>query len=663
MSESNATRRPLTLDDLAALRGVSDPQISPDGRQVAFVVETLLPETNEIRSQIWLVDADVDATPRPLTAGDKQDSQPRWSPDGQRLAFVSNRTGTAQLWLLPLDGGEASRLTNHPIGVGSPAWSPDGRRLAFTARGANRRGDSVAAESSDDRQRVVWVREHRHKLDGRGFFGALRNHVWTIAADGGTAEQVTDGPYDDADPAWSPDSQKLAFASDRSPERDWHFGGGAIHVVDRLTGHLRRLTPENGHAAHPSWSPDGEWLAYVGNELSDEASPTNARLWLQRADDAAAAQCLTADLDRSVGQRPQGYLTSSAPAWLPDGSALLYLIGEGPATHLYRVSAGERVALTSGRRVVHTFSLDAARQRAALLVNDSTTPAEVWLWDATYGARPLTTLNASLLRGLRLAAPEDRGMTRPDGTAIEGWLLRPTRPTSGRVPLVLSVHGGPHNYFGDSFSFDHQLYAAQGYAVLYVNPRGSGGYGEQFAQAVCLDWGGEDYADLLAMVDDVLASEPALDPNRVGIVGSSYGGFMSCWAVTQTNRFAAAVAGACISNLVSFFGTSDIGASWGLREFGGTPYERAEWYTARSPITHAPQVQTPLFLYHGESDLRCPIEQSEQMFSALRRLGKTVELLRVPNESHGVLSGSPAHRIVVRQAILDWFKRYLDQDR
>jgi dipeptidyl aminopeptidase/acylaminoacyl peptidase len=269
-------------------------------------------------------------------------------------------------------------------------------------------------------------------------------------------------------------------------------------------------------------------------------------------------------------------------------------------------------------------------------------------------------LTAPLLEQVRVAEPQDLQIARPDGTIVAGWLMSPATTSDRRLPLILSVHGGPHNYFGDVFSFDHQLFAARGFAVLYANPRGSGGGREEFARAVLEDWGGEDYLDLMAMLDHAIERpEPPIDPARLGIFGHSYGGYMTCWAVTQTDRFAAAVSGACISNLISFFGTSDIGASWGEREFGGTPFERRDWYEARSPVYQAERVKTPLLLYHGEADLRCPIEQSEQMFTALHRLGETVELVRVPQEPHGVLGGSAAHRVDVRRAILEWFERYL----
>jgi dipeptidyl aminopeptidase/acylaminoacyl peptidase len=298
-------------------------------------------------------------------------------------------------------------------------------------------------------------------------------------------------------------------------------------------------------------------------------------------------------------------------------------------------------------------------------VSDPTTPAEVFAWDEGGGVRALTVTNAGLLDELDLVRPERLELPRPDGPTVEGWLLapRPVRssPQGRRAGLVLSVHGGPHNFFGNAWNVDHQLYAARGWAVLYANPRGSGGYGEEFASRAVEDWGGGDFEDLLAFVEHVVArGDPPIDTARLAITGSSYGGFMTCWALTQTDRFAVGVAGACISNLVSFFGTSDIGTSWVVHEMGGLPHERRDLYRERSPVSHVERIRTPLLLYHGEADLRCPIEQSEQMFSALHRLGRTVELLRIPGESHGALgTGSPVHRIEARRVILEWLGRYL----
>jgi dipeptidyl aminopeptidase/acylaminoacyl peptidase len=648
--------RRLTVEDLLRFVTLSDPRISPDGCQVAYVAETLDLDANQTRSAIWLVDCQ-GGLARQLTAGARHDTAPRWSPDGRTLAFLSDRDGARQLYLLSLAGGDPRRLTDHPVGVADPRWAPDGARLLFLADGADRRGEPVPVAEKDGRRRLTTIRQHRHKLDGQGFFGPARRHVWVVGLDG-AAEQVTDGPCEDAAAAWSPDGREIAFSSDRSAERDQHYEGGAIHVVDVATGVLRRLTPESGRATVPAWSPDGASIAYVGGETADDAGPSQLHLFVVPAA-GGQPRSLTGELGRSVGQRPGGYLTPSPPVWTGDGE-LRYLIGSGGETHLWAVPPRQ---LTAGAHATLEFSADDARQRFALTIADPAAPPEVHVWDAAGGLHRLTAANAALLDELDLPRPERLTFER-DGLEVEGWLLRPPPAPDPQppppIPLIVSVHGGPHNYFGQTWNLDHQLYAAHGWAVLYVNPRGSGGYGEPFAQAVIADWGGGDLADQLAAVDLVLSrSEPAIDPARLAMTGSSYGGFMTCWAITRTNRFRVGVAGACIANLISFYGTSDLGATWGEREFGGPPSARLDWYLERSAVLHAERISTPLLLYHGEDDLRCPIEQSEQMFTALRALGKEVELLRLPGETHGALSGAPVHRVEARRAILAYLARRL----
>jgi dipeptidyl aminopeptidase/acylaminoacyl peptidase len=664
------TRR-LELEDLAAFAAVSDPRISPDGAQVAYVVSRIDLAKNETHGSIWLVPFE-GGEPRQVTGGTRHDSMPRWSPAADRargdqgwLAFVSDRSGSPELYALPLEGGEPRRLTapvdNQPTGkIEEPAWSPDGRRIAFLAPGADRRGEPVPTAEKDARRRLLRITTHRHKRDGEGFHGPAHKHIWVVGLDGTPPVQITDGPWDDGQPAWSPDGREIAFISDRSDERDRHFEGGALHVVDVARGEVRRLTVESGRARSPAWSPDGGWIAYVGSPVADDASPSDTHLWRVPSAGGEPA-CLSAALGRSVGQRPGGYLTPSPPVW--SGEGLLYLVNTGGSADLWRIGLDGRLEqLTCGDHAASDFSADRDGRRCALLVSDPATPAELYAWDQG-GLRPLTRTNAELLGEVDLTRPRRLELARPDGPILEGWLLPPypARGGDGAVGLVLSVHGGPHNFFGNAWNVDHQLYAACGWAVLYLNPRGSGGYGEEFASRVIEDWGGGDFADLLAFVDHAIAlGDPPIDTARLAITGSSYGGFMTCWAVTQTEHFAVGVAGASISNLVSFFGTSDIGASWGVHEMGGLPHERRDLYRERSPISHVERVRTPLLLYHGEADLRCPIEQSEQMFSALHRLGRTVELLRIPGEAHGALgAGSPVHRIEARRVILEWLGRYL----
>ena len=378
--------------------------------------------------------------------------------------------------------------------------------------------------------------------------------------------------------------------------------------------------------------------------------------------------CWTASMDRAVGFRPGGYRTPSRPAWAPDARSVVQIMSDGGTAQLVRIDASTVTPLTEGRHVIAEFAADRSGSRVAFLGSDATTPMELWRWDAASGVDRVRGWNDALLRAVTPAAPRRLAVDRPDGLRIEAWLYVPAGQVPGPkaargLPLVVIVHGGPHNAYGETWNAEIQLLAGSGYVVLAVNPRGSGGYGEAFARSVVGDWGGGDFADILAVLDTVVAGrEPAVDPARLGITGGSYGGFMSCWAITQTDRFAAAVAGAPVTNLESEFGTADIGPTWLRAEQTGAPWEGAPAYRARSPLHFADRVRTPLLLYHGEADLRCPIEQSEQFFTALTAHGSDVELLRVPAEGH-VLPGeaSPVHRRLVREAILDWFGRYLGE--
>ena len=548
-----------------------------------------------------------------------------------------------------------------------PAWSPDGRSIVYVADGPDRIGDPIPVADRDDRRRVVRVKGHRHKLEGRGYFAA-QPHLWLVPAGGGEARQLTDGDAADTSPAWSPDGRSIAFVSDRSPDRDRHFGGGAVHVLDVATGRVRQVSPEGRSAALPAWSPDGRRIAYLRTEHPLEVDGSVERLWVVTVASRKEA-CWTASIDRAIGFRPGGYRTPSPPAWAADGRSVIQILSDGGTAQLVRIAEGELTQLTEGRHVVADFVANQSTSRIVFLGTDPITPLELWRWDATTGVDRVRGWN-DRLRDLGPTQPRRLSVGRPDVFQIEAWLYVPgagdgRRQPKTALPLIVVVHGGPHNAYGETWNPEIQLLAGAGYAVLAVNPRGSGGYGEAFARAVVGDWGGADLADILAVLDHVLAGDdPAIDPVRVGMTGGSYGGFMTCWAITQTNRFAAAVAGASITNLESEFGTADIGPSWLRSEQGGAPWERPEAYRARSPLHFAERVRTPLLLYHGEADLRCPIEQSEQFFTALTAHGAEVELLRVPAEGHVLPSdASPVHRRIVREAILDWFGRFLPEHK
>lgn len=657
-----ATLRPLTLDDLPRIPEVFSLALSPDGSRLAFVIETTDETTNRARHRLVLLELDQDGRPRggtrTIARGSTKLGQPRWSPDGSRLAYVDDPSGLPQLWAWTTATGARRPLTTHPNGIGSPAWSPDGASLVVIADAAQRMTDPVPLDESDPRRRVVRVKGLRHKVEGRGWLtiDGPRRHLWLVDAATGSLQQLTEGDAEVGSPAWSPDGRAIAFMADRSADRDRHFGGEAIHVVDVTTRAVRRLTAEGVTCGNPAWSPDGGRIAYLRSESPLQVDGHLERLWV--ADVASDEErCWTRDHDRPIGFRPGGYRTPTAPSWTPDGAAVLQIAADGGRSHLARITADRVEHLTQGREVVAAFTSSDDRARVALLRHDPTTPAEPWLWQPGRPTRRLWPTWPRALSRAQRVDPAPFTIDRPDGTPIDAWLLMPPpAPAGDQTSLVLLVHGGPHNAFGERFTPDAQLLAAAGHTVLLVNPRGSGGYGEAFGRAVIGDWGGEDLADLLAALDHVLAAHPdRLDPARTAINGGSFGGFMATWAITQTDRFACAVAGAPVTWLEGMELTSDIGLTWSRAERGALDA------SDRSPLAGAARIRTPLLLYHGESDLRVPIAQSEALLAAITTAGGEAELLRVPGEGH-VLPGdaSPVHARLVREAILAFLARHLD---
>lgn len=654
---ASTSPRAMVPQDITRIAWVSDPQIAADGGRVAFVVTTLSEERDEYGSSIWVVAADGGGAPRRFTAGPKRDRDPRWSPDGTRLAFVSEREGKTkgQLYVMPADGGEPTRLTDERHGVTDPVWSPDGRRLAFTARV----GGWQEPEREEDKQkskpaRVITTLKYR--WNGEGFTYDRRRHVFVVAAEGGPARQLTDGDWDDADPAWSPDGRAIAFSSARHPDRD-RDDCGDIWLVAADGGEARRVTDTLGPAALPAFSPDGRTLAYLGRRSRNEAG-RNVRVFTV-ATEGGTPRCLTLGLDRSCG--PLG----TPPHWAPDGGAITFAAEDQGALGLYRVpvaGGAPPVRVIDGERVVTGFSLSVDGGRVAFAATDPVTPAEVFVagGDGT-GERALTDMNRAWRGEVALARPERLRLERA-GFPVDVWVMKPHGfDAAAAWPALLNVHGGPHAQYSDAFFDELQVYAGAGYAVIYANPRGSQGYGEAFTRAVVGDWGGGDFADVMAGLELALARHPWIDPARLGVMGGSYGGFLTSWIVGHDHRFKAACSERAVNDQHGMFGNSDIGHLFNVIELGGvTPWENMAEYLARSPLTYAADVRTPLLILHSEDDLRCPIEQAEQLFVALKTLGKDVVFVRFPDENHELSrSGKPRHRLERFRFILDWFARHL----
>jgi dipeptidyl aminopeptidase/acylaminoacyl peptidase len=641
----------MTPADILRIRWVSDPQISPDGRRVAFVVTMLSEERDEYLSNVWIVDV-AGGEPRRFTTGPGRDTAPRWSPDGAWLAFLAARDPRAkpQLHVMPADGGEPVRLTDMSHGVSAPAWAPDGSRLAFVARVG-----PAPPEGPEKSRPARVITTVKYRFNGEGFIHDRPPHVFVVGRDGGTPRQVTDGDYPDGEPAWSPDGRWLAFTSARHADRD-RDDARDVFVVAAEGGEPRRLTDTTAAALGPAFSPDGRTLAYVARR-GRNAFADNHRLFAIAVEGGSPRE-LVAGLDRSAVALGDAWVH-----WSSDGQRLAFAVEDEGRVSVHEVPAagGAPTAVLEGERAVSGFSASRAGARA-FAASTATAPAEVFVAPAPGdGERALTDLNRAWRSEVALAPPERFRYERA-GASVDGWVMRPVGAEPGRrYPVLLNVHGGPHAQYGVGFFDEFQVYAGAGYAVLFTNPRGSRGYGEAFARAVVGDWGGVDAADVMAGLDEALRRFDFLDGERLGLLGGSYGGFMTSWIVGHSARFRAACSERAVNDQRTMFGTSDIGHLFNATELGGArPWEDPVRYAERSPLTYAPRITTPLLIVHSEEDYRCPIEQAEQLFVALKTLGREAMLVRFPGENHKLSrSGTPRHRLERFRIILDWFARYL----
>jgi len=658
--------RGVTVEDLLRLRSVRDPHYAPDGTRGVFVQKSI-DEEKQYRSHLYIW-AEGGAV-RQWTFGRFRDTKPRFSPDNKTIAFLSDRSGRTQLWLLPADGGEARQLTFFKNGVLDYVWTPDGTFLiALTTLGGNEtiddREESKTAEQKPTDAKPRIVERLYYKSDAAGFLEGKRAVLVRIDATSGKAEALTNLEEEIGSFAVSPNGRTLAFVANRNNDLDTMFTRDIILLdLDKKTE--MNLTNGCGTFASLAWSPDGMKLAAIGHDLA-YLGATIQRLYVFELE-RQAKQVLTADWDVHLGDAMVGDTHADAkgpgPIWASDGSGLYVTASEHGRVNVYFVPLdGSAVPVLEGDFHLYGFTIHPNGRQAVAAISSPTSIGDLYAVSLADGTKTrLTRANEALENEIALADAEPFTYRSTDGWDIQGWIMKPPGLSEGeKAPLVVEIHGGPHTMYGFTFFHEFQLLASSGYAVLFTNPRGSHGYGQSFVNAVRGDYGGMDYEDIMAGVDAAIRQFNFIDEKRLGVTGGSYGGFMTNWIVGHTNRFKAAVTQRSISNWLSFAGVSDIGYFFTKWEVGCDVWEDAERLWHHSPLKYVRQMQTPLLILHSEQDYRCPIEQAEQLFIALKQLGQETKLVRFPDANHDLSrTGKPALRLERLRQIVGWFDHYL----
>jgi dipeptidyl aminopeptidase/acylaminoacyl peptidase len=679
----HAQRRPIAEKDLFKFVWVADPQISPDGTQVAFVRVTIDDKKDAYETAIWIAKTDGSEAARAFTSGIR-DTSPRWAPDGRRLAFVraaekDGRVQPPQLHLIAMGGGEPWAITDVPRGAGNPEWSPDGRTLVFTstARAEDRTAKPAGDKPRESDVRVITEAVYRaNGVAGSGYVDRDRPaHIWTVAVPSGpgdksTPKPLTSGEFGAGSPRWSRDGARVFFISDRRKESYYYPRDSDLYAVSRDGGDPVRVVSIEGSIGAYAISPDGRQVAFAGSVAgTPERSYSQPDLWV--ADLAGGpARNLTASYDFDVNgglggdQRAPRGASPGGPIWSRDGRSIAIVVGEQGNANLKRIDAatGKVEPLTRGNHDVMAYSSDASAQKIALVLSSATTIGDLLVVDTASQAAPkkLTSFNDDLLKEVGLTEPEEIWYTSVDGKRIQGWILKPQAfDPSKKYPLILEIHGGPHSAYGNTFTHEFHWMAAKGYVVLYTNPRGSSNYGQDFGNVIQYNYPGDDAKDILAGVDEVL-KKGYVDENRLGVTGGSGGGLLTNWIVTQTTRFKAAVSQRDISDWSNFWYTADFTLftpTW----FRKAPFEDPADFARRSPITHVAKIQTPLMFILGDEDWRTPpAAGGEDLFRALKYLKRPTVMVRFPGENHELSrSGRPWHRVERLQHIVGWFDKYL----
>ncbi|MCS0791645.1 S9 family peptidase [Cytobacillus firmus] len=652
-------------EDLYQLKSVADPQLSLNGNDLAFVETRMLDEENTYSSNIFYLNTIEDNMPVQWTYGKHRNHSPRWSPDGESIAFVSDRDGKSQIYVMSKAGGEARQLTHCANGASNPVWSPDGKKIVFNL--SVKPGEDAETKENQEKQAdkplPLEIEKMKHKSDAQGFWSGRYSQVALIDIETGGVEQLTFGEHDYQLQDWSPDGKWIAVTADLSEDKDFSFQSD-VYIIHLETKDMKRITNGKGYFGSATWSPDGKYIGLFGHEREYE-NATHTKVWVYNLE-FGNLQCLTAESDilagdYAIGDFQQGAVTPGI-LWAEDSRSFYFLATDHGNTVVYYGSLdGELYPALLDQQHVYGLTTGGSINKAVVAISKPSYPGDLFLLDVPSGElKQLTKVNEEFLNGVELADAEPIQFKSSDNWDLHGWIMKPAHLKEGeKAPLVLEIHGGPHAMYANSYFHEFQCLAAKGYAVLFINPRGSHGYGQHFVDAVRGDYGGKDYEDIMDAVDYALETFDFIDKDRLGVTGGSYGGFMTNWIIGHTSRFKAAVTQRSISNWISFYGVSDIGyyfTDWQIK----SDLNDIEKLWKHSPLAYVNDMNTPLLILHSEKDYRCPIEQAEQLFIALKHRKKTAKFVRFPEANHELSrSGKPNLRISRLNYIAGWFDEYL----
>lgn len=656
--------RYVKAEDLYELKSVADPQLAGNGIDLIFVETSISEEKNEYISNLYYINVEEKSKPVQWTFGEHRNHSARWSPDDNQIAFISDRSGTNQIYVLNRNGGEARQLTNCHNDVSNPVWSPDGKRIAFNVSLSKDEELTEKKKKEEDlKPAPLEVDRMKYKSNASGFWNGKYSQIAVADVDTGELELMTKGDADYHLQSWSPDGKHMAITSDLSEDLDFSFLSD-VFLLNMESKDLQKITNSTGQFESITWSPNGEYIAFIGHEKEFKNATLN-HVWIYDVKESILS-CLTSESDLFVGDAVVGDFQQGAHTpgvlWSENNESFYFLASDHGNTVVYYGSVhGELYPALLENQHVYGLTTGGTLNRAVVAVSKPTFPGELFLLDVPTGSlEQLTFVNENYLNEVKLAQLEEFEFKANDQWDLHGWMMKPTFFKEGeKYPLILEIHGGPHAMYANTYFHEFQMLAAAGFAVLFINPRGSHGYGQMFVDAVRGDYGGRDYTDLMEAVDYALEQYDFIDENRLGVIGGSYGGFMTNWIVGHNNRFKAAVTDRSISNWISFLGVSDIGyyfTDWQIQS-GLESYDKL-W--KHSPLAYVDQIETPLLILHGEKDLRCPMEQAEQLYIALKERKKITKFVRFPESNHELSrSGKPNLRIARLNYILNWFKKYM----